>query len=156
MAGGGKFANVTTLRLTEDGIQQIVLAKVAEMEGHLVHRFPDFADWCADAQLATISLSWACGPDFRFPRLAQALRDRDWLLASVECRMDETGNPGLRPRNAANYQLYRNAHFVAASGLTEPALDPERLYWPSVLPDDAPATLDPDFMAIYQNPKDDA
>lgn len=136
--------HVAKLRLTLGGVQDLVSGKLAQMGAMLVQRFPDFEQWPADAQLATLSMSWACGPAFRFPALAHALFDGDFTVAANECHMDETGNLGLAPRNVANVTLYRNAATVAAGGL-----DPEPLRWPVDLSEEP--TL-PDFPIVYGLP----
>lgn len=112
---------ITRLRLTGEGVADLAARKLAQNERHLIGRFPAFEAWPADAQLATLSMAWACGPAFRFPLLEAALRKQDWHLASVECHIDDRGNPGVTPRNHANRACYRNA------GLAE---DPDVLYWP--------------------------
>lgn len=126
--------SVTRLRLTDEGIVEVVLQKLHQFESALCQRFPGFDDWPADAQLATLSMAWACGPGFRFPTLAAALNDRDFDLAAKSCHMNETGNPGLIPRNKANKIMYRNAAKVQAW-----KLDPESLSWPAELVEIQPA-----------------
>lgn len=123
--GGGAYKAVTSLRLTEDGIQQVVSATLDRMDRQLSARFPEYPDWPADAQLATLSMAWACGAHFRFPRLDTALRARDFLSAAVECHITEDGNPGVKPRNLRNTLLFRNASVVSGDHL-----DHERLWWP--------------------------
>jgi GH24 family phage-related lysozyme (muramidase) len=158
MRGGMAYAAVTRLRLTDEGVRQVVAGKLAQMESYLARRFPEWEEWPADAQLATLSMAWACGPAFRFPRLEAALRAQDWITAANECRMDERGNPGLRPRNKANRTLYRNAYHVAASGFLGPPLERDRLYWPAALedatPTEAPPAPDttPDFDVVMGMP----
>lgn len=120
------------LRLTAAGISEVVLMRLDANESYLRNRFSDFEDWPADAQLATHSMAWACGPAFRFPKLEAALKARDFDGAALECHMNEAGNPGLVPRNIANKVLYSNASRVMAYGL-----DPE-LHWPERLSDDLP------------------
>lgn len=136
-AMGHKYAQrITRLRLDDKAIAMLVLGKLDANDTALRARFPEFEEWPADAQLATHSMAWACGPAFRFPRLERALREQDWEIAAVECRMDERGNPGLVPRNRLNRQLYRNAHNVVAR-----RLDPDVLYLPRDL-DKEPPELD--------------
>ena len=122
---------VTHLRLTEEGIERVVFAKLDEMNAELVRRFPMFEEWPADAQLATLSMAWACGPWFRFPALEGYLRALDFDGAVLQCRINEEGNPGLRPRNLANKRLFANASRVLALGL-----DPDVLYYPRTVEDD--------------------
>ncbi len=115
-------ATVARLRLTPDGVEAVTWAKLDKMLDLLGRRFPDFAEWPASAQLAVVSLSWACGPAFNFPRCVAALQRQDWAGAAAECQMRTAGNPGLVPRNRANRALLLGA---AAGG------DPEALVgWP--------------------------
>lgn len=116
------------LRLTKEGLEQTLLGKLRQMDTYLSERFPEYEEWCADAQLATLSLSWACGPAFRFPKLEAALRAGDFLVAAQECHMNEQGNTGLIPRNRANKVLYRNAAYVQTHDLSV-----ERLFYPADL-----------------------
>jgi len=115
---------MTSLRLTDEGIRSVVFAKMDQMVCELVKRFPGWHAWPADAQLATISMSWACGPWFRFTTLAEALKAEDWVKASQSCHINEKGNPGIVPRNHANKLLYLNAARVVETGR-----DPEVLLW---------------------------
>ncbi len=122
--------HVAKLRMTNEQIDKLVMSKVLEMEDYLIHErhdggFPAFDQWPADAQLATLSMAWACGPAFRFPKLAAALRDWDFETAALECKMVEKDNPGVAPRHKADKELYLNAARVMAL-----KLDPEVIYWP--------------------------
>ncbi len=112
------------LRLTDEGVERVVLAKLDVMVEALARRFPDIVSWPAPAQLATISLAWACGAGFAFPKLEAALRRRDFGAASVECTIREAGNAGVAPRNRANRRLYQLAARAVAEGLC-PSLLPE-------------------------------
>jgi len=111
----------TSLRLTDAGIAFVVDRRLALNVSILRKRFPEWDEWPADAQLATLSMAWACGPMFAFPSLTAALRDRDWKQAADDCRMRTEGNPGLIPRNAANKSLY-----LAAARLDR---DDEQVTW---------------------------
>lgn len=135
------------IELSDEGVQEVVARKLAEIARDLVRRFPDFDEWPADAQLATFSMSWACGAGFRFQKLAAALLGRDFDTASKECHIDTDGpdhlpntaddNEGVKPRNAANVVLYANAAKVLAYHL-----DPEQLFYPSALGSDPPPTAE--------------
>ncbi len=123
------------LRLSAEGLRSTLLGKLHQNDVYLRGRFPDFEAWPADAQLAVHSLSWACGPAFRFPKCEAALRARDWLTAAVECFMPEERTiSGLRPRNRVNALLFRNASMV-----DDLSLDPSTLYWPRDLWNESPA-----------------
>ena len=151
---------ITSLRLTDDGIAIVVGRRLAEMDRHLADRFASWEDWPACAQLATLSLAWACGPAFRFPLLEAALRSGDYAVAAEHCAIRSEGNPGVKPRNALNSVLYRNAARVR-----DYHLDPDTIDWtydlsvsdvPTVpaLPDSTPIVhADP---STYLRPDDDA
>lgn len=115
---------VTTLRLDEAGIQLVVSRKLAQNADHLRRRFIEWDEWPACAQLATLSMAWACGPAFQFPMLAAYLNAQDFRSASEHCHINEAGNPGLIPRNERNKRLYRNAARVR-----DFKLDPDTLEW---------------------------
>jgi hypothetical protein len=95
----------TSLRLTPDGVRQTVMRRLELNEQILRGWFPEFELWPADAQLAGLSMAWACGANFPgdqkggFPRLRGLLRAADFAGAVRECHMREDGNPGLVPRN---------------------------------------------------------
>ena len=129
----------TTLRLTDEGLRATLERKLDGMAVYLGRkRFPSFDTWPCDAQLGVLSLSWACGPAFHFPKLAIALQSRDWETAAVECFMPEERTiSGLRPRNRANRLLFRNAAFVEESGWS-----PDTLFYPKDL--HAPVNLTAD------------
>lgn len=124
----------TRLRLTNDGIKQLVARKLNENELTIRTTFPEWETWPADAQLATHSMAWACGAGIfnaragraHWPNLTAALHALDFRTAAVECFMPEEKTiSGLRPRNKANRILYRNAGFVAGGGF-----DPDELFYP--------------------------
>ena len=130
--------HITNLRLTDEGVDLVVSGKLAQFDRQLAARFPEWEEWPADAQLATLSMSWACGPAFRFPQLEAALRARDFDGAAGTCHINEAGNPGIIPRNRANVALYHNAAKVLGF-----KLDPDALVWPSVLGDAASSAPPP-------------
>jgi hypothetical protein len=144
----------TRLRLTQEGLEQTLLGKLHQMNTYLAKRFDSYEAWPADAQLGVLSLSWACGPAFRFPRCEVALRSLDFRTAAVECFMPEERTiSGLRPRNRVNRQLFCNAAIVH-----EQERDPDVLYWPRDLlgeeetqPDLVPGSQ-PDEIPLPQAP----
>jgi hypothetical protein len=84
-----------------------------------------------DAALASGNWDAAAGPvgdANAFP----ACRGHAWL--------DDTGNPGLRPRNLAVKLLLENAACVAS---LSQVYDPNTLYWPSRLGWNGPLTTVP-------------
>ena len=136
MLGHTYAKRFTSLRLTPEGIDQLVASKLHSNEQVLKRAFKDWESWPADAQLATLSMAWAVGPAFwspqagrnYWPKLTAALHMLDFRTASVECFMKEEATiSGLRPRNRANRVLYQNAAIAMHS------LDPDKLYYPTDL-----------------------
>lgn len=134
---GHRYAKqLVRLHLDDAGVDSAVDGKMNIFDAYLRSRFPDWDTWPADAQLATMSMSWACGPAFRFPALDAALRDQEWARAALHCSINTTGNPGIIPRNKANIGLYGNAAYSVANGM-----DPETLMWPSFASDVEPTKV---------------
>ncbi|MGO9893202.1 MAG: hypothetical protein ACLPX8_03180, partial [Bryobacteraceae bacterium] len=96
--------------------------------------FQDFDTWPADAQLGLLSMAWAMGPGGpgQFPHFSSACKSLDFNAAAAECKMNEAGNPGLIPRNQANFTLFSNAAIVLA-GEAQGGLQSSSLYYPRVL-----------------------
>lgn len=127
------YEKLTTIRVTHEDMDAAVLSKIKWNETLLRQGFPEYDAWCADAQLAAHSMAWALGPKFwspmagrnHFPKLTAALRARDFATASIECKMQESTNPGIVPRNKGNRLMLENAAFVTLNGL-----DPDALFYP--------------------------
>lgn len=125
--GGGAFKNVTSLRLTEPAIDDLIFSKLYEMESFLERRppFRNFQKWPADAQLGLLSMAWGMGPAFNFPRFQAFVSEGRWAEAATECRFSpDVGT--IKIRNDRNQQLFRNAALVIEVGL-----DPSELLWPA-------------------------
>jgi Putative peptidoglycan binding domain len=107
---------ITQLRITAEDIRSLVNAKLVSFEATLRERpdFVGFDDWPADGQLGLLSMAWAMGPLFRFPKFQSAAAAGDWKTMAAECRMVEAGNPGVIPRNVRNQLLFTIAWWVAA------------------------------------------
>lgn len=138
-AGGGKFASLTTLRLTEDAIDALMRQKMGEIEAVFRQRFVGWDQRCADAQLGAMSMAWADGAygvAQRFPKFDQAFILGHFAMydeitgklvpgcCASECHLDTTNNHGLVPRNAANQSL-----FEAAQRVLDDDLDPDVLHY---------------------------
>lgn len=108
---------ITRLRIGDESIDTLVMAKLDSFEGVLRGRepFAGLDDWPADGQLGLFSMAWALGPNFRFPAFQAAAAVGDWLTMARECRITEAGNPGVIPRNVRNGLLVTIAGWVAAS-----------------------------------------
>ena len=113
-------APLTKLMLTDEAIDDLVLSKAEQNESTLrqTGEFADYDDWPADAQLGLLSMAWALGPAFAsgWPAFRAACGAHDWDAAAAACRINETGNPGVVPRNAANRGLFRTAAYLAGQG----------------------------------------
>lgn len=116
------------LRMTDDGVRTLVATKAAQMAAYLASRFPAFSSWPADAQLGLLSLAWAVGPAFKWPKLQQALLDRDWEACIVHAQINSKGNPGVIPRNNAQRTLFANAMWVERKSMPH-----ETLYYPDAI-----------------------
>lgn len=116
--------NVSKLRLTDEGLEMLVGKVLEQTAAELRKRYPAFDAWPADAQMATLAMAWACGTAFgkSFKLLDAALKRGDWGTASQQCRIDDSKNPGVTPRNKAMKQLY---FLAAALGCDE------TLHWPA-------------------------
>lgn len=117
MHGGGKYAPLTDLRLSPEAIELVAFRKLDDTVAKLRKRFPEWDEWPADAQLAIGgSLAWACGPNFRFPKLDAALRAWDFKTAALECKIaNEHGT--IKERNKAQKLCLVNAADVMDRGL---------------------------------------
>jgi GH24 family phage-related lysozyme (muramidase) len=118
--GHAYAAKLTRLHLEPADIEALVLRRLDDFAAHLAKRFPAFDSWPWQVQLAVLSIAWACGPGFRFPRMEQALRDGDFLWAAAECEIDASGNAGVIGRNKANEALLMRAYCLA------PCVSPSR------------------------------
>lgn len=128
MRGGATYAQVARLRLGPGGIEQVTYRKLDDMVAKLRRRFVEWDQWPADAQLAVLSLAWACGPAFRFPKLARHLQDQDWRAAATESDI-RPDHGTIRRRNEWQRICYENAARVY-----DTMGDRERLWWPETAP----------------------
>src|ERR1051326_4447536 len=122
---------ITDLELNDSAIDALIAQRLAGNESFLKKQssFKDFDTWPADAQMALLSMAWAMGPGAfsGFPHFSAACQQKDFKTAAAQSRMNEAGNPGLVPRNKANFLLFSNAAVVAAPGS---GLDPATLFYP--------------------------
>src|ERR1700693_2185560 len=127
---------ITQLELSDDAIDSLILSRLTQNESYLKRQqwFQNFDTWPADAQLGLLSMAWAMGPGGPggFPSFRAACQKLDFNTAAAECRMNEAGNPGLIPRNKANFTLFSNAAIVLQSG-AQGSLQPSNLYYPRAL-----------------------
>ena len=100
------------LRLSNEAIDVLVINKLEQNEKYLIeHHFPDFENWPADAQLAVLSMAWALGSNFpaTWKKLKKSCLAQNWKEAALQCHINEVGNAGVKPRNAANVKLFNSA-----------------------------------------------
>ena len=140
-------ARLTPLRLTPEGIATLVTGRLESNDRILLARLPEWESYGACLQMALHSLAWAAGANAHFPRLFQAVTDRDFAAAAVQIHMNEytpegIHNAGLVPRNRANKILLRNAARVDAYHL-----DPDLLEWERDL--GAPASEEPRQATVH-------
>ncbi|MGW9594342.1 peptidoglycan-binding protein [Streptomyces chartreusis] len=107
---------VTRLLVADEGIDELIYRKLTLFEDALRARepFSGLDDWPADGQLGIFSMAWALGSNFHFPKFQAAATAGDWLTMARECRMTETGNPGVVPRNVRNSLLFTISGWWAA------------------------------------------
>jgi hypothetical protein len=108
---------LTTLRLDKGAIARLVASKLEQHEAYLRKKYPGYDSWPADAQLGLLSMSWAMGPGFDFPKFSAAVnRPRpDFKAAAAASTIHDPGNP-IEGRNTANKQLFLNADSVLEAG----------------------------------------
>lgn len=130
--------SLTNLRLDKDGVAQAVDTTLKANDAMLAGWYPGYPNWTADAQLAAHSMGWAMGlghlaphtGDFHSWILAMSQTPPDYRAAAQASHINDTTNPGLVPRNAANKILFENAARVL-----ETNGDPEVLYYLDPLPE---------------------
>ena len=127
---------ITQLELSDDSIDALILDRLTQNESFLKRQqwFQNFDAWPADAQLGLLSMAWAMGPagPGEFPNFREACQIGNFNGAAAECRMNEAGNPGLIPRNRANFALFSNAAVVLA-GNAQGLFQLTSLYYPRAL-----------------------
>lgn len=140
------------LILTASSLSDVFHAQLERNEALLAKRWPNWADWPADAQLGAHSCAWAAGAAWAAPKFDAAVAALDFdacagdpfapsndpatrgeaWLRDTKLEDDNAGvhlatlNPGLRPRNVANRLLFWNAARVVSQGL-----DRDELHWPN-------------------------
>lgn len=118
----------TKLHILDEAVTDLCVERAEGILAYLRQQPPytQIDTWPAQAQLAILSMCWAAGEGAisrDFPHFARACALQKWHSAAFECLLDETGNPGLKPRNKANVALFQDAAQAAAllNNLTEKA-----------------------------------
>lgn len=124
---GQAFASVTSIRLDEAGIQQLIDRQVAANELELRKHFTAYDTMPADGQMVINSMAWAMGAGFpaTFKAFTAAVNAGDWTTALANAGFR---GAGVATRIAANKVMLANAGQVAAQGL-----DAGELHYPAVL-----------------------
>jgi len=115
--GGAQYGALTQLRLSRQDVEVLVRRKLLANDSVMRDRFKDYESWPADAQLGVLSLAWAAGPRFAFPKLEAAAAKKDFRGMADECSLKN--NP---KRSKAQKQLFLNAAKVVANGLCQECL----------------------------------
>jgi len=99
------------LYLTNVAIDALLKERLEANEAVLCKSLAYFESFPLQAQKALHSMAWALGAGFvhKWPRLRQAVLDRDWLKAAEECSISTVGNEGVRARNSENRGLFLEA-----------------------------------------------
>lgn len=106
----------TTLRVSPEDLTRLFEARRDANALALARRFSSFPGWPAPAQFAVMSLAWAAGASFDFPRCAAALARGDFLEAAVECQINEVKTKGVAARNDVTRWLLLDAYDCVRSG----------------------------------------
>jgi len=127
---------ITQLEVSDEAIDSLILDRLIKNESFLKRQqwFQDFDQWPSDAQLGLLSMAWAMGPagPGQFPNFRAACEKQKFNAAAAQCKMNEAGNPGLIPRNRANFTLFSNAAIVVAQE-GQAGFQRNNLYYPRVL-----------------------
>ena len=121
--------SLTSIRLDAAALNDLVLKTVQANHNYFVGKYPKYTTWPADAQMALHSIAWAWGPGFSGvwgssgaafdaavnaspPDFAQAA-----TIMQAASGHEESINPGIVPRDAANVIMFNNAaHVVKNKG----------------------------------------
>lgn len=135
----GDFAPFNTMEIRREDADQIMLSRIEENYRTFQSQrnkknerpYRNFGDFPANAQLATLSMSWGAGVSgvvTGFPMytewVTQAIKNNSpkyWRNAAEECKLKEKGNPGVVPRN-----LYNQALLNALADRSEIKVEPEK------------------------------
>lgn len=112
--------NITTSRLSDEAIQNLIASRMKANEAELIAGLPGYAQAPADAQLATHSMAWAMGAGFAktWTKFRAAFNAGDYAGAAAESHMQGVG---IDMRNLANKLLLENA--------SKAGIDPDHLYY---------------------------
>jgi GH24 family phage-related lysozyme (muramidase) len=102
----------TTVDLSPEGVLQVVWSRALVFEDYIrSHFLPEYDEFPSDAQLAILSMAWACGPGFPkiFKNWLICAQKQDWAGCAKTCAINTKNNAGIIPRNKANIALFQAA-----------------------------------------------
>lgn len=125
--GGGTFAQLTTIRATDDSIARLIQRDVDTFEPVLRRYFDHYDDAPSPAQEGLMRMAWALGPAFAhdgaWPKFRAAWNAGQWAECAKECRIPELD--ATEPHaNDATAALFTRA---AREDVTRPDLAPDTL-----------------------------
>jgi GH24 family phage-related lysozyme (muramidase) len=118
-------AGLTTIRLAQADVENLIFQKLQSNVNMLMTYFPGWTQLPADAQMGILSMAWAMGPGFpqTFGTFTNAVNTGDWATALAQSVFQGSG---IQARIDADNILFTNAGIVASQNL-----DPSVLYWPN-------------------------
>ncbi len=129
MGGFAGYENLAgnDLSLSMSGVMKLYNDTLDRMDTTLTAKYRGFQDWPADAQLATLSMAWAMGPNFDFPAFKAAVERMDFESAAKQSFFKGGGGTleHREGRNADNVIMFSNADVAVKGGI-----DFDRLFFP--------------------------
>ena len=112
--GAAEARKLVRIELSDDELDRITLARFDAFARVLLGRFPALPSWPVPAQWVMMSLAWAAGPMFAFPKMQAHLERGDFLAAADEVNLnvitpEGIKNLGLVERNRRNKALMLEA-----------------------------------------------
>ena len=103
---------VNGAHLPDKAIDNLIATRIQQMWDVLDAYIPKLETYPSRVHMALMSMSWAMGPHFlrAFPTFKKRLLARDWLGAADQCKISEVGNPGVKPRNVFNKEMFLAAY----------------------------------------------
>lgn len=102
------YRDVTTIRLSEQGIDDLLDRRIDEFEAGLRQQFPDFDTYPDPARMGILDMAFNLGLNglkSKFPTFSRCARNRDWGCCANECR-----RRGIQDsRNAETRHLFMEA-----------------------------------------------
>lgn len=112
--GAAEARKLVRIEMGDDELDRVTLARFDAFARVLLGRFPALPSWPVPAQWVVMSISWAAGPMFDFPKMQAHLERGDFLAAADEVNLnvitpEGIKNLGLVERNRRNKALMLQA-----------------------------------------------